>query len=333
MSQSEPAPFQPPSQPPKPYWTAGKIVALVLVALLIVGVSGFAAFNYLNNRLTSPSGSSGVCTNGATNYPSCNNNSCSNGTTNFPSCSSCPYGQSFVGGSCYGNCTNGATNPPSCNNNVCSNGATNYPTCTIFNTTTSLSCSPTSIMSHQLNSSACIVTVTATVAAPPTGTVDFRASYSWFANSCYQGSTMACQLVPLSGGYSSQFTLSGVSVQDNKGSLTVYAHYNGDNSHLTSDGQFTLSVVNPPTTVTVTGTVSTAGTGTHPVKIEFVNTSTGISYSAVPSSGSYTITLSNLQTYNVLIDWNGAFGSSGTCSAGTLDLQSSADTLYVNYRC
>jgi hypothetical protein len=188
-------------------------------------------------------------------------------------------------------------------------------------------------MSHQLVSSDCTVTVTATVAAPPTGTIDFTASYTWFVNSCYQGSTKACQLVPLSGGYSSQFTLTGVSVQDNKGSLTVYAHYNGDNSHLASDGQFTLSVVDPPATVTVTGTVSSAGAGTHPVKIEFVNTSTGVSYSAVPSSGSYTITLSNFQTYNVLIDWNGAFGSSGTCSAGTLDLRSSADIWYANYRC
>ncbi len=61
-----------PSQPQKSYWTAGKIVALVLVAVLIVGVSGFAAFNYLNNRLNSPSGSSNSCSNGATNYPSCN---------------------------------------------------------------------------------------------------------------------------------------------------------------------------------------------------------------------------------------------------------------------
>src|SRR5712664_1999291 len=58
-----------------PFWNAGRIVASVLVVLLIVGVSGFAAFNYVNNQSKPPSGSSNTCPNGATNYPSCN--SCS----------------------------------------------------------------------------------------------------------------------------------------------------------------------------------------------------------------------------------------------------------------
>ncbi len=128
---SNPQPAEYPQQPQKPYWTAAKIVALILVAVLVVGVSGFVAFNYL--RTNSPSGSSSTCFNGATNYPSCNNNTCSNGATNYPSCNN-------------NVCTNGATNYPQCSNNLCSNGANNFPQCTAS------ACSdPASITSHVYN--------------------------------------------------------------------------------------------------------------------------------------------------------------------------------------
>jgi hypothetical protein len=109
----------------------GKIVTLVLVAVLIVSIPGFVAFNYF--RHNSPSPTSNTCSNGATNYPSCNNTTCSNGATNYPRCNN-------------NVCTNEATNYPQCSNNVCSNGAYNFPQCT------GSTCSvPASITSHVYN--------------------------------------------------------------------------------------------------------------------------------------------------------------------------------------
>ena len=132
----------------KSSWATGKVVAAVLVVVLIVGVLGFAEFNYLINRPSSPSSSSSTCANGATNYPGCN---------------LCPSGQSSAGGRCEHVCANGATNPPGCNSNVCSNGATNPPTCSSgvcsngaddFPQCTIPSCrDPTSISSHVYNPS------------------------------------------------------------------------------------------------------------------------------------------------------------------------------------
>lgn len=338
LSQSQPEPYYPPA-PQKQFWTVGKIIALVLVAILVVGVSGFATFNYLRN--SSLSTSPNTCSNGATNYPTCNNNPCSNGANNPPSCttySPCSNGANNPPAcTTFNPCSNGATNPPTCNIfPTCPNGATNYPSCTTFRTTTSVTCTPTTIMSHQLVSSSCTVTVAATVGAPPTGTVDFTASYSWFASSCYQGSTAACQLTPLSGGYSSQFILTGVAVQDNRGDLTVYAHYNGDNSHLSSDGQFVLSVASPPATVTVSGTASVSS-GNTPYDIQFINAS-GVGFittvnSGGSTSGSYSINLPNLETYAITIYYSSIFGTK-TCTVGTyLYLQSTTNTLTVNYSC
>jgi len=136
-----------PSQPSKkPYWTSGKIVALILVAVLVVGVSGFAGFRYVSNR---PNASSNV------------SNNCNNGATNYPGCDVCPDGQTRVEGQCYNSCTNGATNPPTCSNNLCNNGATNPPACnnnicsngaTNFPQCTSTSCSdPANISDHIYN--------------------------------------------------------------------------------------------------------------------------------------------------------------------------------------
>jgi hypothetical protein len=186
-------------------------------------------------------------------------------------------------------------------------------------------------MSHQLISSSCTVTVTATVAAPPTGTVDFTASYAWYASSCYQGSTSACQLTPLSGGYSSQFTLRGISVDVNDGDLTVSAHYNGDNSHLASEGQFVLSVVSPPSTVNVSGTAS-VNFGNTPYDIQFTNAS-GIGFLTAVNNGAYSISLPNFETYRITIFYSNVFGT-GTCTVGTdFFLQSSTNSLVENYSC
>jgi hypothetical protein len=84
----EPSNSTPVQPSKKPYWTTGKIVALILVAVLVVGVSGFAGFRYLTNRHNAASSLSNSCNNGATNYPACNNNICSNGASNFPQCTS-----------------------------------------------------------------------------------------------------------------------------------------------------------------------------------------------------------------------------------------------------
>ncbi len=325
---------QPPPVLPRPYWTAGKIVALVLAVILIVGVSGFAIINYRNSGTTSTSGSSNTCANGATNppacttFPPCNNGAtnpptcttfptCSNGATNYPQCTSFPP------------CSNGATNPPQCNIfPTCSNGATNYPQCTTFNTSTSLGCTP-STMRVNLTQSTCIVTVSSMTI--PTGSIGISCSpvsSSGFGE-CSYSPYPGCSLIGISSTAAScSFTIEATAL-----TLTVYANYQGDNTHISSSGNFVFTVLPPPTSVTVTGTASTTGLGTTAVEIDFLNTSTGLTYSAIVSSGSYTINLSNFQTYNVVLHWNGAFGSSGTCNAGTLVLHSYADTWYANYQC
>jgi hypothetical protein len=74
----------PPPQPPKPYWTAGKILALALVVILVAGLFGFGAFNYVRQNSLFRTLS----------------NSCSNGAINHPSCNSCPSTQYYDNGQC-----------------------------------------------------------------------------------------------------------------------------------------------------------------------------------------------------------------------------------------
>ncbi len=143
LTEPQPAPYYPP-QPKKPYWNAGKIIALVL-AILVAISAATAGVYYGTSILRSPSQS---CANGATNPPSCNNNVCSNGATNYPSCSTC---------------SNGATNPPSC----------------LRNSATTVTCNPsTVILSGSQASSSCTIFVADTssgTVTPPTGTVNLNA--------------------------------------------------------------------------------------------------------------------------------------------------------------
>lgn len=101
MSQQQTTQYYP-SQPLKPYWTAGKLLVLVLV--IVLGVSGLVSgLYYVTRQLAtgpSPNPTSPTCANGATNYPACDNNTCSNGATDYPSCDTCGSGQSYVSGSC-----------------------------------------------------------------------------------------------------------------------------------------------------------------------------------------------------------------------------------------
>ena len=122
---------------------------------------------------------------------------------------------------------------------ACTNGATNYPACTVFSTTTSLVCNPTSIVAQQLSSTVCTVTVSSTVAAAPTGIVSFTGSSAWY------NSGSSCVLIPNSGGYSSACKITGVSVKNNVGDLVLRGVYAGDASHLTSSGQTNVTVTNP----------------------------------------------------------------------------------------
>jgi hypothetical protein len=284
-SQQNPNPVQ---NIQKPYWTNGKIIALVLVALLIVGVSGVAAFNYLNNRPSSPSGSSDTC-------------------------------------------SNGATNPPSCTSSPCSNRATNYPQCTTFTTSATLTCTPSKIVSHSLNSTSCDVKVFSQAPTVSTGNVGFTASgvTSWYFSS---SSANPCVLKVFSAD-TSYCTISGVSTVGPSGTMVLNAAYGGDGTHVSSTGTFNIQVIDPPSTVTVSGSVSTVGAGTSPYKIEFDDTSTGVGTSTTVNSESYSISLTNLRTYNVIVFWTGVLGSSGTCNGGTLTLQSPNVNWYANYSC
>ena len=90
----------------RPFWTATKIVASMVVVL--IAVSSVGAGLYLSARPSGPS-----CTNRAVNYPSCN--SCGSSETYSSSTNSC-----F--------CTNGAVNPSHCNR-WCANNAINPPSC------------------------------------------------------------------------------------------------------------------------------------------------------------------------------------------------------------
>jgi hypothetical protein len=312
---SEPAQQSPYPQPSKPYWTAGKIIALILVVLVVVSAAAAAGVYYYYLNRPTPAGVSSVCSNGATNYPSCN---------------SCSSGQSFVSGTCYNNCTNGATNPPACSNNVCSNGATNYPTCTVFQTTTTITCDPNTVHVNFTQSS-CTVTVSDTTI--PTGMVGIsctgRPGYTY--GDC--STTPPSNTCSLSGVSSTSATCTfSVTATGPEASEIIYANYQGDTTHLSSSGQFALTVTPPPTTVTVTGTASVYGTATAK-SIQFVDSQTGVSYLALINSGTYTINLTNFRTYDVIINWtNLGVGGSTTCPSA-LQLKSYSDTWYANYQC
>src|SRR3989475_5494320 len=225
---------------------------------------GCSVFNPCTNGATNPPACNTLppCTNGATNPPSCTiYNPCSNGATNPPTCTTFPNCSNGATNpptcSEFPPCSNGAMNPPACNEfppcsngatnpptctvmPACTNGATNYPACTVFSTSTSLVCNPTSIVAQQLSSTVCTVTVTSTVAAAPTGIVSFTGSSAWY------NSGSSCVLIPNSGGYSSACKITGVSVKNNVGDLVLTGVYAGDASHLTSSGQTTVTVTDPP---------------------------------------------------------------------------------------
>jgi len=90
-----------------------------------------------------------------------------------------------------------------------------------------------------------------------------------------------------------------------------------------------------PKEVTLTGTVTTTGTGTTPEKITFTSLRDGKTYVAAVSGGNpgtYTITLPNGDSYEVTITWK-ILGllTGGTADAGTLNLDTFETSIEKNW--
>lgn len=209
----------------------------------------------------------------------------------------------------------------------CPNGAVNPPGCNIYPTITTITCTPTTIESYNLTSTSCHIVVSSPAApSEPTDYVSLNVTgvSDWYSN----GKILSLCTLTASSTYA-YCDLKDVTTSGPSGSMNIQANYTGDPSHARSGYSVTLKVVDPPSSVTVSGLVHTVGAFTHPYKIEFVDLSTkvGISVPVGPGSsnpGNYTITLTNMRTYSVTVYWQGGLGSSGTCtpSSSPLDLQS-----------
>ena len=318
-------PFQP---PPKPYWTAAKIIALVLVALVAVSATGVGLYYGVRNTTVNPASS--TCSNGATNPPSCNNNVCANGATNFPSCNSYPPCSNGATNppncNTFPSCTNGANNPPNCNQYPpCTNGANNPPQCNTYSTTVSLSCTPTdgyysgNIGSHQgPYGGFCSATVTDTTI--PTGTIgwsgDWTIQNAWSGTSCIlsgtSSSTSQCgsELTP------------PAPVNGFQSPVTVYANYQGDNTHTSSSGYYTFTA---PSSVTLTATAmyQPGCVGCSVTSVVIINSATHQTYTITSSTcpgysnWCFSVSLPNLADYTVTVYYSGTYGSGACHSVGT----------------
>lgn len=79
---------------------------------------------------------------------------------------------------------------------------------------------------------------------------------------------------------------------------------------VTRTAAYTMSVLSAK--VTVSGTVTTTGFGTSPTQIQFTDAQTSVTYTGTMSGHTYSISLQNQHTYNVVLYWQGLLGSSGT---------------------
>ena len=103
------------------------------------------------------------------------------------------------------------------------------------------------------------------------------------------------------------------SVPTNPYSVTVTSTSDNGKSYSTS---YTLSVLSA--NIQVSGTVTTTGVGTSPSQIQFIDQQTGLTYTDSMSGSSYTITLQNEHTYDVVCYWKGLLYSTGSFSGGSL---------------
>jgi len=96
-----------------------------------------------------------------------------------------------------------------------------------------------------------------------------------------------------------------------------------------------MPFTNKPTEVTLTGTVTTTGTGTMPEKITFTSMSDQKTYVAAVSGGgnpgTYGITLPNQDSYKVTITWKFWGITGGNADAGTLNLDTTDDSIVRNW--
>jgi len=87
-----------------------------------------------------------------------------------------------------------------------------------------------------------------------------------------------------------------------------------------------------PKVVTLTGTVTTTGTGTTPERITFTSYKTGSTYVVAVYDHSYSIQLLNGETYKVKITYKFlGLVTVGEADAGTLDLDSSEPSIVRNW--
>ena len=69
--------------------------------------------------------------------------------------------------------------------------------------------------------------------------------------------------------------------------------------------------------IQVSGTVTATGFEIPPTQIQFTNTATGLTYAATVQNGSYSISLPNQQSYNVICTWGGlTFNATGIAISG-----------------
>ncbi len=84
--------------------------------------------------------------------------------------------------------------------------------------------------------------------------------------------------------------------------------------------------------VNVSGSITTVGAGTHPIRVDFTNPS-GVVSSATVVNGQYSLTLANNQDYSVTVEWSGILGVTGSCNGGSLNLNVNAPSYTYNTSC
>ena len=83
---------------------------------------------------------------------------------------------------------------------------------------------------------------------------------------------------------------------------------------------FSAGLTGIPSSITVSGRVSTNDAGTNPKAVVFTNENSGQAYDTAVFNGQYSVSLPNQQSYTVTIEWSGPTGANGTCNAGTVSL-------------
>jgi hypothetical protein len=84
--------------------------------------------------------------------------------------------------------------------------------------------------------------------------------------------------------------------------------------------------------VAVSGSISTVGVGTTPIRVDFTSPN-GVTTSATVTNGYYSVTLTNNQDYTVTVDWSGLIGSSGSCNGGSLNLNANSGSYSYSTTC